>query len=267
MKDLDRVTVIAIAALAYPLANVVHEGLGHGGACLLLGARPTMFNAIFFNYDEGTASDLVQRMISAAGSIVNAMVGLAVVALLRSRARLSPRWRYFLWLFCAVNLLTAFGYLAYSGVGGIGDWARVIQGARPAWLYRVMLIVLGGWLYLGVAPRILMPLLDPFLGREAGARVTRARVLSLVPYLAGSLSLVVAGLFNPLGISITLISAVAAGLGGTSLLAWYPAIPRAPSARATDPPLGVARGIAWIAVALIVMAVFVFVLGPGIGKL
>ena len=70
MKDLDRVTIVAISALAYALANVVHEGLGHGGACLLLGARPTMFNAIFFNYDEATASDTAQRLISAAGSIV-----------------------------------------------------------------------------------------------------------------------------------------------------------------------------------------------------
>jgi len=36
-----------MAVLAWTIANVVHEGLGHGGACLLLGARPTMFNAIF----------------------------------------------------------------------------------------------------------------------------------------------------------------------------------------------------------------------------
>ena len=190
-----------------------------------------------------------------------------MVALLKSRIRFSPRWRYFLWLFSAVNLLTAFGYLAYSGVGGIGDWARVIQGARPIWAFRLVLVAAGGWLYFGVAPRVLMPLLDPFLGRDAGARVARARALSLVPYLAGSLSLVVAGLLNPLGISITLISAVAAGLGGTSLLAWYPAIPRAPSPLATDTPLGVPRGVGWIVAALIVMTIFVLVLGPGIGKL
>ena len=113
MKNLDRATITAISALAYSLANVVHEGLGHGGACILLGARPTMFNAIFFNYDETTASDSVQRAISAAGSILNVIVGLPLIALLRSRVPLSPRWRYFLWLFCAVNLLTAFGYLLF----------------------------------------------------------------------------------------------------------------------------------------------------------
>ena len=266
MKDLDRVTIIAISALAYALANVVHEGLGHGGACLLLGARPTMFNAIFFNYDEATASDTVQRLISAAGSIVNVIVGLPLVALLRGRAPLSPRWRYFLWLFCAVNLLTAFGYLLYSGIGGIGDWSRVIEGAQPAIAYRLLLVIAGAVLYFVVAPRLLMPALDPFLGRNPGARMARARVLSLIPYFAGAVTLVVAGLLNPLGIKIVLISAAAASLGRTSLLAWYPAIPRAPSSLATDTPLGIGRSVPWIIGAAIAMAIFVFVLGPGIGK-
>ena len=267
MKDIDRPTLIAISALAYALANVLHEGLGHGGACLLLGAKPTMFNAIFFNYDESTASDTAQRIISAAGSIVNAIVGLTLVALLRSRAPLSPRWRYFLWLFCAVNLLTAFGYLLFSGVGDIGDWSRVIQGARPAWLFRLVLVAAGGVLYFVVAPRLLMPALDPFLGRNPEARVARARQLSLLPYVTGAVTLIVAGLLNPLGMKIVLISAAAASLGGTSLLAWYPAIPRAPSVYATDTPLGISRSIPWIASAAIAMVFFVLVLGPGIGKL
>ena len=123
-----------MAVLAWTIANVVHEGLGHGGACLLLGARPTMFNAIFFNYDESTVSETRQRLISAAGSIVNVLVGMPIVfALPRLR---SLHARYFLWLFAAVNLLTAFGYLVYSGIAGIGDWARVIDGSSPTWLFR-----------------------------------------------------------------------------------------------------------------------------------
>jgi len=266
MKDLDRITIVAISALAYALANVVHEGLGHGGACLLLGARPTMFNAVFFNYDETTASDAVQRLISAAGSLVNVMVGLPLLALLRSRVSLSPRGRYFLWLFCAVNLLTAFGYLLFSGIGGIGDWARVIQGARPAILFRLALAAVGAGLYFVIAPRLLMPALDPFLGRDPDARVARARRLSLIPYFAGAATLILAGVLNPLGMKIVLISAAAASLGGTSLLAWYPATPRAPSSLATDTPLGVTRSILWIVGAAIALALFVFVLGPGIGK-
>lgn len=262
---IDLPTVIAIAALAYTIANVVHEGLGHGGATLLLGARPTMFNAIFFDYDESTVSRAGQRVIAAAGSLANLAVGLPLLALLpRVRA---PRWRYFLWLFAAVNLLTAFGYLLYSGIASIGDWTRVIDGFSPVPLYRAGMIVLGAVLYFVVAPRLLMPPLDPFLGRTHPARERRARTLSLVPYLAGGVALVLAGLLNPLGMRLVLISAAAAAFGGTSLLAWYPPIPREPAPETPEPPLGIARSPVWMAAAAIVLLVFVFVLGPGIGSL
>lgn len=263
-QGLDLATIIAISAMAYALANIVHEGIGHGGACLLLGARPTMFNAIFFNYDETTASDLVQRGISAAGSVANVIIGLPLIAWLGKRDRLSPHWRYFLWLFAAVNLLTAFGYLLYSGIGGIGDWSRVIAGAQPVIVYRLAMSAAGAWLYFVVAPRLLMPALDLFLGRDPEGRVARARRLSLVPYLAGGCAMIAAGLLNPLGMKIVLISAAAASFGGTSLLAWYPAIPRAPL-DTTDAPIDLPRSLAWIVASAIVMAFFIFVLGRGIG--
>jgi hypothetical protein len=266
MQDaIDCPTVVAIAVLAYTIANVVHEGLGHGAAALLLGARPTMLNAIFFNYDEATASPAAQRMISAAGSVVNVVVGLPLLAIM-SRVR-STRWRYFLWLFAAVNLLTAFGYLLYSGIAGIGDWARVVDGLTPAWLFRAGLIALGFILYFIVAPRLLMPRIDPFLGRVPAERERRARTLSLLPYLAGGTALVLAGLFNPLGWRLVMISAAAASFGGTSLLAWYPAIPRKPEPGTSDQPLGIGRSIGWILAAAVVLLVFVCVLGPGIGSL
>jgi hypothetical protein len=262
-ESIDLVTVVAIAVLAYTIANVVHEGLGHGGAALLLGARPTMLNAIFFNYDESTVSRTAQRLISAGGSVANLLVGLPSLAL-APRMR-STRWRYFLWLFAAVNILTAFGYLLYSGIGGIGDWYRVIEGFTPAILFRAGLTVAGAVLYFIVAPKLLMPPLDPFLGQDPAVRERRARTLSLIPYFAGGVALILAGILNPLGWMLVLISAAAASFGGTSLLAWYPAIPRAPEPGTSEPPLGIERSIGWIVAAAVVLFFFALVLGPGIG--
>src|SRR4029077_6374849 len=129
--------------------------------------------------------------------------------------------RYFLWLFAAVNLLTAFGYLLFSGIGGIGYGCRVTHDVPHIGLWRVAEVVAGAVLYFVVAPRLLMPPLDPWLGRNAAVRERRARTLSLIPYLAGGVTLCLAGILNPLGLKIVLISAVAASFGGTSLLAWY----------------------------------------------
>ena len=53
-KRIDRATLVAIAVVAYALANLVHEGLGHGGACLLAGGRPVALSAIHFESDLGS---------------------------------------------------------------------------------------------------------------------------------------------------------------------------------------------------------------------
>jgi hypothetical protein len=256
-------TVIAISALAYVLANIVHEGLGHGGTCVLVGAHPTVLNAIFFEYDDKVATLSQQKWISAGGSIANVLVGLPILGVLRSR-RLPSSLRYFLWLFTAVNLLTAFGYLLYSGIGGIGDWAHVVEGLGSPLLLRGGMAIVGAVLYFLVAPRLLMPPLDPFLGTDPGVRAVRARKLCLIPYLAGGVSLVVAGILNPYGLQVVLISAVAAAFGGTSFLAWYPRKPRTPTPGTPAVPLAIARSWGWIVAGVVVLGFFVVVLGPGL---
>ncbi len=260
---IDVPTVIAISALAYTVANIVHEGLGHGGMCVLVGARPTVLNAIFFEYDDVAATLAQQKWISAGGSIANVLVGFPSLWASR-RPGLAPSWRYALWLFAAVNLLTAFGYLVFSGIGGIGDWARVVEGFGTTWIVRGGMALVGAALYFVAAPRLLMPALDPFLGTDPTTRAQRAKWLGLVPYLAGGVALVIAGILNPYGLKIVLISAVAAGFGGTSLLAWYPGIPRDPAPGTPAAPLPIERSWAWIIAGVIVLGIFVAVLGPGL---
>jgi hypothetical protein len=120
-------------------------------------------------------------------------------------------------------------------------------------------------LYFLLAPRLLMPLLEPFLGPAPEERQARVRTLSLLPYAVGGLTFVAAGLLNPHGVYLVLISAVAASFGGMSLLAWYPRLwARRPPVSAQDPPLGVPRSRAWLIGAAIALLLFVGVLGPGI---
>jgi len=152
------------------------------------------------------------------------------------------RGRAFAWLLLSVNLLTPFGYLLFSGLGNIGDWAVVIEGLEPRVVWRGALAVAGAVLYFLVAPRVLMPPLEPFLGAGAERRQARARTLALLPYVVGGLTFVLAGLLNPHGLSLVLISAAAASFGGTSLLAWYPGLwARRPAVAPEIALLGVPR--------------------------
>src|SRR5215470_1423305 len=44
----DSLTVGAIGILAYMFGSVLHEGVGHGGACLLVGAKPLALSSVYF---------------------------------------------------------------------------------------------------------------------------------------------------------------------------------------------------------------------------
>jgi hypothetical protein len=260
-KTLDRWTIAAIGLIAYCAANLIHEAGGHGGACLLVGGKPKILNAIFFNYDESTVSAAGRRFIVAGGSVLNVLVG--GVLLLVLRLRLPPRARYFTWLLMTLNFVTAFGYLCFSGVGGIGDWSVIIEGLPHHTLWRVLEVVAGLILYFGVAPMLTWSGIAPFIGAGPD-RVRRARRLTLLPYFVGGFTFVAAGALNPLGFEILLISAVAASFGGSSLLAWFYVMRADKLAPGAPAALGIARSRVWIAAAVVCLAIFVGVLGRGI---
>ncbi len=263
-SELNLWTIGSIAIVAYCLASVCHEGLGHGGACLLLGGRLKSWNAIFLDYDEATVSSAGLRFIAAAGTISNLITGGVALALFHLRKRKADSWQYFLWLFSAISFLTAFGYLLFSGVGGIGDWESVVAGYEPHVLIRIALAVLGTILYFVLAPNILMP---PFVVSLNRNRVTASRVRRLVrfPYLVGGITYLAAGLLNPYGLKLVLISAVAASFGGTSLLAWYPVKSReAVSSASPEDPLNLKMSPGWITAGAITLLIFVPVLGRGL---
>ena len=47
----DLLTLAAVAIVAYAVANVIHEGLGHAGTCVLVGGRPTVLSSMHFDGD------------------------------------------------------------------------------------------------------------------------------------------------------------------------------------------------------------------------
>ena len=97
-------------------------------------------------------------------------------------------------------------------------------------------------------------------------RRSRAVKLTLIPYLAGGLAFCAAGLFNPVGMKLVVISAAAASFGGTSGLVWLApwASGTASVDRMPDPPVALARNQSWILLGLVSAAVSIGVLGRGV---
>jgi hypothetical protein len=224
---------------------------------LLTGGHPLALSTVHFDCDRDT------RLIAAGGTIANFIAGVLCFAASRmvcTRARL----RYFLWLLVTINLLEAGGYFLFSGVGNIGDWAAVIQGFQPVWLWRVGLIVIGAVSYILVVWFSLHEL-RPFLGVEGNARLRRARRLTQIPYFTDGILSCIAGLFNPVGMILVAVSAAAASFGGASGLAWMGMLLRGPGVRSSEFQMpAITRSWGWIIAAGVLALGFIAVLGPGI---
>jgi hypothetical protein len=158
-------------------------------------------------------------------------------------------------------LMLASGYLLYSGVADIGDWSVIIRGWSPGWFWRVTLALIGGATY-WLTVKWAMRTLGSRLGED---RVREANSLSLVSFITGGALSIVAGLFDPGGLILVLISGAAASLGGTSGLAWGPQLLHDPAfAPRRGGALEVRRSWPVIAAAVAVAAMFILVLGPGV---
>lgn len=156
---LDALTVGAIGILAYMLGNVLHEAVGHGGACLLVGGKPVALSSVYFE----CSSDA--RLVMAGGTLMNLIAGAVFFALGRLTGRSHSRLKYFFWISMTVNLYTGTGYFLFSGIGGIGDWGQFIQGLGNQWLWRIGLTILGAVTYL-ISARITLLELRPLIGSD-----------------------------------------------------------------------------------------------------
>jgi hypothetical protein len=257
----DTLTLAALGIAAYVPAVVAHEALGHGLAALAVGARPVMLTSCYLS-----TSGVYPRWIPAGGGIGNLLVGLlslAVLAVLRSGG---PSLRYFFVLVAAFNLFFAAGYPAYSGIALFGDWAAVISGLHPAWLYRILLVVLSVMLYylsMLLVARELRRLIDP------GARNARARLqrITLVPYLAAIAAAALAASFNPSGWITIFTSGIpsAAAAFGLTQMDHSAVVPNAHEDRAmTAATQPIRRSLSWLIASAIVLVLFVALLGHGI---
>ena len=258
MGKVDRLTLIAMAVIAYALANVAHEAVGHGGMCVAVGGKPIALNAVYFDCDEDGLTAAASKWIAAGGTLVDLLLAALSFAALRVLPRRPTTARYAAWLFFSVNAMQAAGYWLFSGVGNLGDWAKVVEGLGTSG--RVGLGVLGGLAYL-VVIRLSLAELLLFAGPSEG-RVGRARALTLLPYLVGGALYCAAGALNPESPMLVLVSAGAASFGGTSAFAWmYNLLHGKRWSETTEPPFALARSVPWIAFAAVLASVFIFVLG------
>jgi hypothetical protein len=255
----DPITIVAIAVIAYMLGTLLHEAVGHGGACLLVGGKVQEITTVSMDCSADN------RLVTAGGTIMNVVAGVLFFALGRITSRTSPGLKYFLWIAMTVNLFSAAGYFLFSGIGGFGDWAMFIHGFRPQWVWRIGMSIFGAAAYMAVARFSLLEI-RPLIGSDRKQRYVNAVRLSRLPYFAGGILACVAGSLNPQGWILVALSAAASTFGGDSGLLWMMdwlrgnAIP--PGSESA--PMPIVRSWAWIVASAMLALVFIVWLGPGV---
>jgi hypothetical protein len=243
--------MIAVAALACILQDVLHEGLGHGVTAWLSGAHQITMSTVALQ------SDIETRWVSANGTLVNLAAAFALWLILLRPRRYDPVTYYFLVLAMAGNLFTGTGYFLFSGVANFGDWKQVIAGLQPNWAWRVGLIILGAATY--YASMLLVGAkLRPFQGREPRT----LRWVCWTPYFTDGVLAGVAALFSPLGLFYMIASALPSTLGANSGLLGLPSMMCRGECK--EKGIVIPRRVPWIVAGGIASAIFIVVLGRGI---
>ena len=238
----DRLTVAAIAGLAFMVSDVAHEVIGHGLGFFLAGGQTGIYTTTRI-IETQRLGDRGGDMFDMGGPFGNLLCAALAWLALRFVPTNASRLRLFCSLTLAFSLFWAFGYLAFCGVKGQGDWFALIRAASHQWVWRSLLFMAGVLFYLGS-----MKLVASQFGWTR-----RALVIS---YLAGGLMGVLGAILDPRGFPAIRHDGLLSGFGSAlGMLAI--------SARGNISTT-ISRNFAWIVAAGCCAGIYIFVLGPGL---
>lgn len=291
-QQIDRLTVIAIAVIAYAAANITHEIFGHCGMALVMGTPCTVVSSFYAPLDVFPAR-WKYNIIVIAGSTANFVVALFCLWLLRrggSRAADSGRQtaecsrktaefgnerpekgavkpahskvRYFLWLLMAVNLFLASTYILAAPIIKFGDSYILIQDLYPQIFWRPAVALLGAialWFSFRIS-RFELARLIGAKGREARAIAWQ---LVVTAYLTGGIVWVASALFSRLDWRYAQLQAAGGSFG---LTIWFLLLPffLPPIEMTGREPLSIPRSARWIIAGALTAVFFIGVWGRGI---
>jgi len=258
----DWLTVIAIAAIAISFTVGFHEGI-HALTCLTVGGQLLEYSALYESCDS--SSIFQAKMVAGSAPTFNLLAGCILWLILRRAKRLSPNTWLFIWLFMLMNWCYGAGYFIFSGIANIGDWAVVIAGWEPSWLWRTIMVLIGIMLYI-LFIRLTLNEMGRVIGGESDDHLRQANRLFFVSYGTSFAVVLGAGAFCPYGFSSLPVTAgLAAVLGALSPLLWMFRWFRTEHvAKLETEPLIITRNWAWLGAGVIVVFMYVYVLGQTI---
>ena len=259
MQRVDYLTIGGWGLLLMPLLTMWHEIGGHAAACALQGGHLTTIGA--FYVECGGLFGLGNILVACAGVFVNVI--LAITAYFFWRRTVIDTARIMLWLIWVSEAFVASGYFLFSGVTGFGDLGIGKGGSLSTfgltWPVQLFEIVIGLASYI-LLVRAAIRALNMMIGDGPDTRRVR-RLIAHVYYLSAGVAAVLVGLFNPVGIIITVMSAAASSFGG---LAGFISIGYAVGKEGEAKSIVIRRNLAVVGAGVAASAAFALILGPSL---
>lgn len=251
----DAATLLAAGILAYVGETMLHEAVGHGGACLAGGAHITLLAPLFMRCSDSFAA------LTAAGPAANIAGAFLYWCVLRFAPPRSAIIGLLLWLSFAFNALVASGYLFVGASAEFGDWPALFDWVSPSVFWRLPAAVIAA---AGVTVSLFLAAgRYRALASHGEAHPGRLRRRTHLPAAGAAVVACLAEIVGGRAQIMPLLLAVGCTLGSGLGMGAIEDSVRAPLSGDRD--LGpVFRSPALIGAAFVVGLVFVAVIGPGL---
>ncbi len=258
-------TIYFIGVIAWAISNAGHEIIGHGLTCVLLGYEALGVSTSFLIYNEIDVSFWDNKLIIVGGTLFNICVFLFSYFILKSQIVKNIHLRYFFWILMSFNIFYSGSYIMGWFFGPTLDSALFMVGFESPVALKTTLSLFGlAVIVLGfqVSSQTLYLIVDS-KSNSLGKRLT---TLTFFPYIAAITIKILAGLMNQSNEKMLIILG---SFGATGIfLVWINFIRFWPNLKPSNNLVPyISMDTKWIASGIIIMLIYVFILGRGIGQI
>ena len=259
----DIMTIIMISVCVFVTKSIVHEIVGHGGATLIVGGKITSISTMWLNHTK-ISSIWGDKFVIAAGPLANLLIGIFSILLLGSGKIRSSHLKLFFWLTIAVNLFHFGSYMVGWFIAPSFDWIRFISDFKPLWLWKTVLILVGGFV-IAMGFHFLTKLWLFLVGTDEKFRKARISKLTVIPWVT----------FTVVSLSGILLfktdqkmMMIMGAFGNTAIFLVWILLLRFWKSQKNEMtimnPIPLERNYGWIASGSLLLLFYIFIMGPGI---
>ena len=270
MKKVNIPTLIAISALSWILVNITHEFLGHAVFGILSGLKLNAFSTstAFFNMDWNEYINqhgyTTLRFYLLGGLLMNFATGVIALLILKLYKSLSSQMHLFLWLFSSFSfIIIVMNFITVTFIGG-GDLPQIINTFENQESLRNIVLIIG----FSIMIAGYMIIQKNFMPEIKGHRSVLI-LITLIPVITAIIIQTLSLLKSPFAyLPPSQNHLLASVLAYFHLLLWALIVNIIPltSKKNSIEKVVVEKSIIWIAVSLIFIVFYIFILGPGIGS-